>query len=76
VTHPAFVDLLVAEKVFTDAQIAFAKIPPRDERDLNMMACHAVIYDEVRLSERTNPAPISRVVAYYLLKFRLPGMDA
>jgi hypothetical protein len=39
VTHPAFVDLLVAEKVFTDAQIAFAKIPPRDERDLNMMAC-------------------------------------
>jgi hypothetical protein len=35
---------------------AFAKIQPADERDLTMMKCHAVIYDEVTLTRR-NAAP-------------------
>jgi len=41
IVRPPFVDLLRAEQHFADAQEAFAKIEPRDERDLKMMACHA-----------------------------------
>jgi hypothetical protein len=70
--RPSWLELLSAEQAFSDAQKAFAKIPPADERDLMMMACHAVIYDEISMT-RWNVAPISRVVAFYLLKFRLPG---
>jgi len=72
VVRPKYVDVLHMETDFIKAQIAFAKVPPADERELKLMACHAVIYDEVRL-DQTNTAPISRVVAYYLLKFRLLG---
>jgi hypothetical protein len=70
-----FVDMLEAERVFTAAQVALAKIPPADARDLMMMACHAVIYDEVSMTG-WNQAPLSRVVAYHLLKQRLPGVNA
>ena len=73
--RPAWLELLDAEQAFADAQLAFAKVGPADERDLALMACHAVIYDEVSVT-RPNTAPISRVVAYTLLKFRLPGMEA
>ncbi len=72
--RPSWLELLSAEQAFADAQLAFAKVVPANERELVMMACHAAIYDEVTLTRR-NTAPISRVVAYYLLKFRLPGME-
>lgn len=72
--RPSWLELLSAEQAFADAQLALAKVTPADERELTMMACHAVIYDEVSLTRR-NSAPISRVVAYHLLRFRLPGMN-
>jgi hypothetical protein len=74
-TRQPFLDLLEEERVFAMAQLAFAKVKPADERDLVMMAAHAVIYDEVSLTGPRNQNPISRVVAFYLLKFRLPGMN-
>jgi hypothetical protein len=73
IVRPRWLDLLTAEQAFADAQVAFANVKPANEHDLSMMACHAVIYDEVELARR-NTAPISRVVARDLLRLRVPGM--
>jgi hypothetical protein len=73
IVRPPWLELLSAEQAFADAQLAFANVKPADERDLCMMACHAVVYDTVELSRR-NTAPISRVVARDLLRLRVPGM--
>lgn len=69
--RPSWLELLSAEQAFADAQIGLAKVRPADEHDLISMASHAVIYDEVSLTRR-NAAPISRVVAYHLLRLRFP----
>jgi hypothetical protein len=71
--RPSWLELLSAEQAFADAQIAFAKVKPADERDLISMACHAIIYDEVSLTRRK---PISRVVAYHPMRFRILGLEA
>ena len=75
IVRPPRLDLLSAEQAFADAQVAFANVKPADEHDLCMMACHAVVYDEVSLTRR-NTAPISRVVARDMLRLRVPGMGA
>jgi hypothetical protein len=71
--RPSWLDLLSAEQSFADAQVAFAKVEPVSQHELALMACHGVIYDEVTLTRR-NTAPISRVVAFYTIRFRLEGV--
>lgn len=73
--RPSWLELVQAEQVFADAQIALAKVVPADEQDLTMMACLATIYDDISLTRR-NTAPISRVVAFYFVKFRLAAGEA
>jgi hypothetical protein len=70
VTQGAWVALQAAEKDFRAAQIAVAKVKPRDLADLELKAVVAAIYDDIELS-CINRAPISRVVAFEMVQFRL-----
>jgi hypothetical protein len=63
---------LEAEKHFREAQMAVAKIDPRDSNDLALKAAVASVYDRVRLAGGA-VAVISYSVALDFLKERMPA---
>jgi hypothetical protein len=75
VSEDAWLALVDAEKDFQAAQIAVAKVKPRDLVDLELKAAVAIIYDDVELA-RINRAPISRMVAFQMVQFRLQAVTS